>query len=75
MAYPETSFISHSAKLEFMTVDDTAPLPPLIARALTLQSGRLPFRDGSSRHTYVNIDGELAELVQQRLDTPIDWRS
>lgn len=75
LAYPDTSFISYSAKLEFMTVDNAAPLPPLIARALTLQSGRLPFPRGASRHTYVNVDGELAELVQEKLDTPIDWRA
>lgn len=75
LAYPDASFVSHSAKLEFMTVHNSAPLPPLIARALTLQSGRLPLLDGPSRHTYVNVDEELAELVQEKLDTPIDWRA
>jgi hypothetical protein len=75
LAYPETEFISYSGKLEFMTVDNAAPLPPLLARALTLQSGRLPFPEGTSRHTYVNIDEELAELVQEKLDTPIEWRT
>jgi hypothetical protein len=75
LAYPDTSFISYSAKLEFMTVDNEAPLPPLVARALTLQSGRLPLAEGATRHTYVNIDDELAELVQEKLATPIDRRA
>lgn len=75
LAYPETSFISYSKKLEFMTVDNATPLTPLLARALTLQSGRLPLADGANRHVYVNIDAELAELVQENLDTPVDWRS
>jgi hypothetical protein len=75
LAYPDTSFISYSARPEFMTVDNAAPLPPLVARALTLQSGRLPFAEGATRHTYVNVDRELAELVHEKLDTPIDWRA
>lgn len=74
LAYTETSFISYRSKLEFMTVDNAAPLPPLIARALTLQSGRLPLPEDEFRHTYVNVDDELAELVQEKLDTPIDWK-
>lgn len=74
LAYPQTSFISYSEALQFVTVDNATPLPPLLARALTLQSGRLAFVEGATRHVYVNIDEELAELVQEKLDTPVDWR-
>jgi hypothetical protein len=74
LAYPDQSFLTYHSGLCSLSVDNQAPLPPLLARAATLQSGRLAKRDGASRHTYVNIDDELAELVQEKLDTPIDWK-
>lgn len=75
IAYPEESFISYKPKLDFLTVDNRAPLPPQLARALTLQSGRLAVRDGSG-HTYVNVDQGLVDLVAERLDAFVTetWR-
>ena len=73
LAYPEHAFITYSKDAARLAVDNRAPLPPLLARAATLQSGRLPSRDGY-RHTYVNIDEQLAELIQEKLDAYVDWK-
>lgn len=67
LAYPDTAFIRYAESRCFLVVDNETPLPPLLARALTLQSGRLPVPDGNSRHAYVNVDDELAGIVQKRL--------
>jgi hypothetical protein len=67
LAYPQATFASYNEPAALLEVDDRAPLPPLIARALTLQSGRLPRRQRAGKHGYVNVDGELAELVRDRL--------
>jgi hypothetical protein len=72
LAYSEHSFITYNVATASLTVDDEAPLPPLLARAATLQSGRLPQPNGG-RHTYANIDEELAELVQDKLDAFVAW--
>jgi hypothetical protein len=66
LAYPEHAFISYDDGRCFLSVDAAAPLPPLLDRALTLQSGRRPFRE-RYRRVYVNVDGELAALVEQKL--------
>lgn len=72
LAYPKYSFINYRGALNALSVENQAPLPPLVARAVTLQSGRLAKRDGRW-HTYVNVDEPLAELIQTKLDTPLDW--
>ena len=71
IAYPDHSFITYDTRLGFLSVDHTAPLPPLLARAATLQSGRLARRDGRGHDTYVNIDPGLVELIADRLDAYI----
>ena len=53
-----------------MAVDQMAPLPPLLARALTLQSGRLPRLNRSGALEYVNVDGPLAGEVGRILCLP-----
>ena len=68
IAYPQQSFVTYHARLGFLSVDNAAPLPPLLARAATLQSGRLAKQDGPGRHTHVNIDPGLVELIADRLD-------
>ena len=73
LAYPERSFITYKSALAELSVDNQAPLPPLIARAATLQSGRLAKADGPSRHSYVNIDEQLAETIQEKLDAFVRW--
>lgn len=73
LAYPERSFITYRGQLAVLSVDNQAPLPPLIARAVTLQSGRLAKKDGAARHAYVNIDDHLVELVQTKLDAYVRW--
>ncbi len=73
LAYPDRSFITYKSGIGVLSVDNQAPLPPLIARAATLQSGRLAKADGSVRHAYVNIDESLAELVQEKLDAFVRW--
>jgi hypothetical protein len=67
LAYPEVAFARYDDAAEVLEVDDQAPLPPLLARALTLQSGRLPKKTRAGRHGYVNIDAELAALVRAKL--------
>ncbi len=74
VAHPDVSFITYQPAVGFLTVNNATPLPALLARAATLQSGRLPCREDAQRHTYVNIDEELARLIQDRLNSPIDWR-
>jgi hypothetical protein len=74
IAYPEQSFIAYRETLGFLTVDTAAPLPPLVARAATLQSGRLPKREGQARHIYVNIDPVLVELIERHLDAYVVWK-
>jgi hypothetical protein len=66
LAYPDHAFIAHDKATSRLWVDSGAPLPPLLARALTLQSGRLPRREGY-RQMYVNVDAELAAIVAERL--------
>jgi hypothetical protein len=73
LAYSDRSFISYKSSLAVLSVDNQAPLPPLVARALTLQSGRLAKPDGGSRHSYVNVDERVAELVQEKLDAFVKW--
>ncbi len=73
LAYPERSFITYRSALGALSVDNQAPLPPLHARAATLQSGRLAKRDGATRHAYVNIDEQVAELIQEKLDAYVRW--
>jgi hypothetical protein len=73
LAYPDRSFITHKRNFGVLSVDNQAPLPPLVARAATLQSGRLAKRDGSARHAYVNVDEDLAELIQEKLDAYVRW--
>jgi hypothetical protein len=73
LAYPERSFITYRSGAAVLSVDDQAPLPPLHARAATLQSGRLAKRDGASRHAYVNIDEQLAQLIQNKLAADVRW--
>lgn len=74
LAYPNESFITYNQGLGFLTIDNSAPLPPLLARAATLQSGRLAKRDGRTGHTYVNIDPVLVELIEDRLDAYVIWK-
>jgi hypothetical protein len=73
LAYPDMSFITYKGGIGVLLVDNQAPLPPLVARAATLQSGRLAKPDGPARHAYVNIDETLAELVQEKLDAFVRW--
>ncbi len=73
LAYPDRWFISYKSNVAVLAVDNQAPLPPLIARALTLQSGRLAKPDGGRRHEYVNVDAPLAELVQKKLAASVEW--
>lgn len=71
LAYPDCTFASYTEPLALLEVDDRTPLPPLIARALTLQSGRLPRRQRAGKHGYVNVDLELATLVRDRLGSGV----
>ena len=74
LAYPEQSFITYRSALGTLSVDNQAPLPPLIARAATLQSGRLAKPDGAARHTYVNIDERARRArSQEKLDAFVRW--
>lgn len=71
VAHPGVSFLTYEKATSTLAVDNRASLPPLLARAATLQSGRLPLPHGTGRHAYVNIDEELAKLIRDRLNTPI----
>jgi hypothetical protein len=73
LAYPDHSFITYSKDTARLRVDSQAPLPPLLARAATLQSGRLPTQDStrSYRHVYANIDEHLVGLIRDRLNAQV----
>ena len=71
LAYPKVVFLHHRYEQSVLEVDNRAPLPPLLARAATLQSGRLPLRDKGT-HRYLNVDRELALVIANRLQTRLD---
>lgn len=71
LAYPEVAFAAYNEPMALLEVEDRAPLPPLIARALTLQSGRLPKKTRAGKHGYVNVDVELAALVRTKLESGV----
>jgi hypothetical protein len=73
LAYSKQSFITYNSTLATLSVDNQAPLPPLVARAITLQSGRLATPDSAARHAYVNIDETVAELLAEKLDAFVRW--
>jgi hypothetical protein len=70
LAWPQETFLHYSTSQTALLVDTEAPLPPLLARALTLQSGRLP-RRGRQIH-YLNVDRPLAEAVAGSLATNLE---
>jgi len=65
LACPDETFLRHSAARMTLSVDREAPLPPLLARAATLQSGRIPRWE--PRLEYVNVDAQLAADIARRL--------
>jgi hypothetical protein len=73
LGYPDSSYMSYDLKPQTraLRVFNRAPLPPLLARAATLQSGRLPVADGRDHHTYFNIDQDLVERISECLNTYI----
>ncbi len=71
LAYPNLVFMRYRSDQSALDVDNRAPLPPLLARAATLQSGRLPLRD-RSHHRYVNVDRELALVIANRLQARLE---
>lgn len=73
IAYPDIIFARYDETAASVEVDNRAPLPPLIARALTLQSGRLPRERRAGKHSYVNVDGPMAELVRDRLGARVEF--
>jgi hypothetical protein len=73
LAYPDRAFLAYDRRRQRLLVDDGAPLPPLLARGATLQSGRLPLRE-SGRLVYVNVSEELAVLIASRLDARMEVR-
>ena len=70
LAYPQEVFLHYSAQDMVLEVDSGTALPPLLARAVTLQSGRLPQWDRRLR--YVNVDQELVALVASRLTASVE---
>ena len=64
------ALVTYARDMMTMAVDRLAPLPPLLARALTLQSGRLPRLNRSGAHEYVNVDLPLAREVGRILGLP-----
>lgn len=70
LAYPAAVFLRYDRKAQQLLVPNRTPLPPLLARAATLQSGRLAIRK-ETHHAYVNIDENLASLIGMRLGTRI----
>lgn len=74
LAYPQIAFMRYRAREATLEIDNFAPLPPLLARAATLQSGRLPMRTLHT-HSYLNIDHELALLIAERLRARVDLLS
>lgn len=71
LAYPESVFLSYNLTTQELVVPNRVPLPPLLARAATLQSGRLPL-PGPTHFSYVNIDKELATAISGRLRTKVE---
>jgi hypothetical protein len=71
LAYPDQVFIRHDRADWRLLVDVDAPLPPLLARAATLQSGRLPARRGRS-DAYENISATVAEEIAGRLNAKLE---
>ena len=70
LAYPAAVFLMYDRQAQQLLVPNRTPLPPLLARAATLQSGRLPL-GRETHHAYVNIDEHLASLIGTRLRTRI----
>lgn len=68
LACRASTFLCYNESAKTLSVDSLAPLPPLLARAATLQSGRLPLR--GEWLGYVNVDGDLAEAIASRLGLP-----
>lgn len=64
------ALVAYTLDTMTLTVDRLAPLPPLLARALTLQSGRLPRLNRYGAREYVNIDLPLAREVGRILCLP-----
>jgi hypothetical protein len=73
LAYPDSIFLTYKSAVAELSVDNDAPLPPLVSRAATLQSGRLPRPDGRFQHAYVNIDPDLAKLIEEKLGAKMRW--
>jgi hypothetical protein len=71
LAYPESVFLKYNRRTQELVVPNRVPLPPLLARAATLQSGRLPL-PGPTHFSYVNIDEELATAISGRLRTRVE---
>jgi hypothetical protein len=73
LAYPDQPFLEYDLhpQMQTLRVRNRAPLPPLLARAATLQSGRLPLPDGPQHHAYANIDQEFAERISELLGSYI----
>jgi hypothetical protein len=70
LACPQSTFLRYRETLRQLLVSDSAPLPPLHARAATLASGRLPQRagaKGSPAWCYENVSPELATCIAQSL--------
>ncbi|HLH67740.1 MAG TPA: hypothetical protein VKY90_01585 [Candidatus Dormibacteraeota bacterium] len=67
LAYPRRRFLAYQRSRQRLLVPDAAPLPPLLARGATLQSGRLPLPCPPRRHAYVNISEDMLELIVDRL--------
>ncbi len=70
VAYPNAGFLRLSRISQALEVDEAAPLPPLLARAVTLQTGRLP-ESSPSGLRYWNVDEDLAQTVADRLGHPL----
>ncbi len=70
LACPDEIFLRHSAGRMTLSVDREAPLPPLLARAATLQSGRIPRWE--RRLEYVNVDAPLAADIASRLGARLE---
>lgn len=71
LAYPDQVFVRHDQAEWRLLVDVEAPLPPLLARAATLQSGRLPTRHGRW-DAYQNISSAVAEDIARCLNARVE---
>jgi hypothetical protein len=67
LAYPHRPVLAYQRSRQRLLVSDAAPLPPLVARGATLQSGRLPLPCPPRRHAYVNVSRDVFELIVDRL--------